>query len=394
MHVFFLEFVTQFGGAPRSTIEFAQRLSRHVPVTVIDPYGCCAEYAAAVRAADLDYRILNPDAKQVTIGKAGQPLQRAARLLAAGPDFWRLSRLAAETILREPGGVVLGNNAKSLLVAGVSPRLRHIPLLGYMRGWYTPDMLPPHARWIYARRCARLFAVSHATRAALACAGLDPAKIVVLHNPIDVEALRRRAAAPGTGQAPQTSRRPRILLPALLSRAKGQHVAVRAIHLLAQAGYDPELWLAGNVGPGEDATYVDELGRIARELGVGERIIWLGLHPNVPRLMAECDVVILPSHTEGLPRVVIEAMAMEKPVVATPVGGILDLILPGVTGHFSEVDDPASLARGIRTVLENKEAAAEMTAAAKRFVIANLTPETHTARALATLRSVATHDRD
>lgn len=388
MHVVFLEFVTQFGGAPRSTIEFAQRLSRHVPVTIVDPYGCCPEYAEAVRDAKLPYRVLNPVARSVTVGYAGRPVLRLARLMWALPNFGRLSHRAGDVIARQPDTIVLGNNAKSLLLAGLSPRLRHVPLVGYMRGWYTPDMLPPHARWLYSRRCSRLFAVSHATRAALACAGLDPAKITVLHNPIDIELLRRRANK-DAGDIPSSARRPRILLPALLSRAKGQHVAVRALDLLVKAGFDPELWLAGNVGPGEDSAYVDEVRRAADALGVAKRVVWLGLHPNVPRLMAECDVVILPSHTEGLPRVVIEAMAMGKPVVATPVGGILDLILPGITGLFSHVEDADSLSASIKTILERPTLASEMTAAAKKFVVTNLTPEIHTARALATLQAVA-----
>ena len=387
-HVVFIEYVTQFGGAPRSTLEFAQRLNKHVQVTIIDPYGCCAEYREAALRAGLNYLVLAPRNDNVTIGFKGQPIRRAIRLIGGLPHWLRLRRQAVRELIRLSPDVVIGNNTKSLMLVAVSLRLRNLPLVGYMRGWYTPDMLTLLGRWVYGQRCHGLFAVSRATQAGLVCSGLPQAKIHVLRNPIDVQEVRRAAEAAVSDPVPQTERTVKILLPATLSRGKGQHVAIRALRHLVDADKDAVLWLAGDVGPGEDHGYVSELRQLAASLGVASRVEWLGLHPNVPRLMIACDVVILPTYSEGLPRVVLEAMCLGRPVVASPSGGVMDLVLPGVTGLLAEVGDSAGLASCIRSFLEDATLRHEVTSTARRFVETQFLPEAHTARALTLLNGL------
>lgn len=387
-HVVFIEYVTQFGGAPRSTLEFAERLSKHIKVTIIDPYGCCLEYREAVLKSGINYRVLAPRFQNVTIGFKDQPVKRVVRLIAGMPHWWSLSRRAVREIIQLSPDVVIGNNVKSLMLVAASLRLRKLPLIGYMRGWYTPDMLPPLARWLYGQRCHGLFAVSRATQAALTCSGLSAAKIHLLHNPIDVQKVRRAADTATLRTVPQNGKAIKILLPATLSRGKGQHIAVRALRHLTDSGHDTELWLAGNVGPGEDEGYVYEVRELAVALNVEDRVIWLGLHQNVPQLIKACDVIILPTYSEGLPRVLLEAMCLGKPVVASPVGGVLDLVLPGITGLLASVGDPKNLAQCIRQLLNNDVPQQEMIKTAQKYVESQFLPEANTVRALGLLNDI------
>jgi glycosyltransferase involved in cell wall biosynthesis len=89
----------------------------------------------------------------------------------------------------------------------------------------------------------------------------------------------------------------------------------------------------------------------AAELGVTERIVFLGARDDIPVLLETCDVFALPSLNEGLPLTVLEAMAARRPVIATSVGGIPEVVLDGETGILVPPADPHALAVGIRSLL-------------------------------------------
>lgn len=84
-------------------------------------------------------------------------------------------------------------------------------------------------------------------------------------------------------------------------------------------------------------------------LGLGGRVHFLGpvAHPRTPQLLAACDVLALPSRREGLPNVLVEALATAMPVVATPVGGSAEVVVGGRTGWLVPPDQPARLAAAI-----------------------------------------------
>jgi glycosyltransferase involved in cell wall biosynthesis len=80
----------------------------------------------------------------------------------------------------------------------------------------------------------------------------------------------------------------------------------------------------------------------------------------VRSVLASCDLLVHPSHSEGFGAVLLEAMAAEKPVVATRCGGPEEIVHDGRTGYLVPVGDPPALAAAIRAVLSNPAAAAEM----------------------------------
>lgn len=104
------------------------------------------------------------------------------------------------------------------------------------------------------------------------------------------------------------------------------------------------------IGQGADR---DALERLARELGVDAQVTFLGSQPQpvVARWMAAADLLCLPSHAEGSPNVVVEALASGTPVVASRVGGIPDLVDDGVNGLLVPPGDPAALAAGLAAAL-------------------------------------------
>lgn len=117
------------------------------------------------------------------------------------------------------------------------------------------------------------------------------------------------------------------------------------------------------VGTGERRR---ELEGLAGRLGLGPGVRFLGSRSDVPRVLAAADAVVLTSKREGLPRVVLEAMAAGKPVVATNVRGSRTLVADGETGFLVQVGDVAGTARALCTLLADKELSRRMGEEARR----------------------------
>lgn len=97
------------------------------------------------------------------------------------------------------------------------------------------------------------------------------------------------------------------------------------------------------------------LRQLAVELKIADTVIFTGFRTDVPAVTAAIDVAVLPSAFEGMGRVVLEAMAAGKPVVASKVGGIPDLVHDGITGFLVPPNESEPLRTAIRTLLENRE---------------------------------------
>ncbi len=117
-----------------------------------------------------------------------------------------------------------------------------------------------------------------------------------------------------------------------------------------------------------DGTIRKELEAQSRKLGLGSRVHFTGWLDDVRDVLALCDVFVLPSRGEHFGRVLIEAMAMGKPVVATDGGGVPEVVRHGETGLLVPPGRPAALARAILTLLDDSACAASLGAAGRERV--------------------------
>jgi len=114
--------------------------------------------------------------------------------------------------------------------------------------------------------------------------------------------------------------------------------------------------------------WATELAGLARTLGVERLVHFLGHRPDVPELLAAMDVFVLPSHSEGMPNALLEAMAAGKPVVATRVGGSAEIIRDGENGLLVPPQAPGALASAIGRLRADPALAGLLGAAARRDV--------------------------
>lgn len=212
--------------------------------------------------------------------------------------------------------------------------------------------------------CDRIICVSGAVAERFPGAG---AKIQVIYNGVNTEDFR-----PGVSGAAFRARfgipveAPLLGYCGQLIEEKGLKVLLEAFKLVNREIPASRLVFAGR------GKLEEELKNIVKEAGLGKKVFFTGFTEEIPGFMSALDVFVLPTyHKEGFARVLLEAMACGKPVIATPVGGNAETIVDGVTGFFFPARDHGALAAKLLALLTDKGLAARIGQAGRHRVVNN-----------------------
>lgn len=205
--------------------------------------------------------------------------------------------------------------------------------------------------------------------------GVPPERLVTIPRGADLavfdpaQATERRVVALAEGWAVAEEPRPILLCPARLTRWKGQAVLLEAVARLRAAGGPPvHLVLAGGDAEGP---FAQELLRRAGALGLGPDLRMPGHVADMPAAYRLATLVLCPSvQPEAFGRTAAEAQAMERPVIASDLGGARETVAPGETGWLVPPGDPAALAQAIGAALALPPAARAAMGAAGRARVA------------------------
>jgi glycosyltransferase involved in cell wall biosynthesis len=225
----------------------------------------------------------------------------------------------------------------------------------------------PYARWLYNRAVDVVIAISEGVRAALVRAGVRNERIRVVPSGIDAAAMRAGSAAGDAhrrawGIAPDDVL---ILTLGALERRKGHAVLLTAARQLA-AGH-PRLRYVFCGSGGEEAA----LRRLAEPLGAS--VVFAGQQTDVPGSLAAAQIVVMPSLKEGLGVAALEAMAAARPVVASRVGGLAEVVADGESGLLVAPGDPVALAAALASLAADPAACRRLGAAGQARVLARYT---------------------
>ena len=195
-----------------------------------------------------------------------------------------------------------------------------------------------------ARLCGRLVAVSDATRLAFERQGFPSRLLETVHNGVDAAALR---AAPSVGLRAELGIPNGDFLLAHVGRlapVKGQRELIGALRGLGRDDVHVIFF-------GRDVEQGGAFGAELERLAEGLNVRWAGFRADAAAALGEADALVLPSWIEGLPLVVLEAMAQAKPVVATAVGGTPEAVVDGTTGLLVQPHDVPALAAALERLL-------------------------------------------
>ncbi len=206
-----------------------------------------------------------------------------------------------------------------------------------------------------------VIAVSSSVAEYIATTGhLEGPKIAVVYYGIDdvgessPDAIDRTRADLGVDQSV-----PLVLCVARLDPQKDHETLFRAWKDVTARIQSARLLLVGGTQLGGEE-YVEGLERLTAALGIGDTVIFTGVRGDVGDLMAACDVFAMSSRWEGVGLVFLEAMRARRPVVATRVGGIPEVVVDGKTGYLVDAGDPAGLASSLVKLIEDRETARTM----------------------------------
>ena len=337
------DIVTHLGGAQRSTAEFMQRIADHVEVSYVDAYGDCPEHSHWLDRMAIQRHVLLPDAKHTTIGHKGRPFARALKILLSTRELLKVRKRLRNHLQSEQPDVILVISPKSLrLLMSLGSnrpgklvywcRTGHIPAIIMQKGW--------------DRRVDDFWCLSRTVRQNSIDQGAPADKLTVVPNVIEVDKMREQASSPLDTPLPDADKPIRMAVIATLLKTKGQDCAIRALARVVQAGHDAVLYLAGDCARDGNAFQL-ELEQLAVSLGVRDRVHLLGWRKDVPQIITNSTHMVLPTHSEGMPRAVMEAMAQNVPVISTPVGSIPEMLNDGQGGWLFDIDDDQTLANAV-----------------------------------------------
>jgi glycosyltransferase involved in cell wall biosynthesis len=347
MKILFLDQTGKLGGAELSLLALATAFRDRCLVAVFAD----GPFPEALAARQIPVQVL--------MGR-GLKGNKNAGLISAISSIGALLPLVAQTVkLARQYDVIYANTQKALVVGAIAAFITRRPLVYHLRdilslAHFSAINLAV-ATW-FANRSVVVIANSQATKAAFVAAGGKAALVQVIYNGFDVaDYAVQPTQISQLRQAWGWSDKFVVGHFSRLSPWKGQHILLEALAQL------PENVVAVFVGAalfGEDV-YVQQLQRQVVDLGLTDRVQFLGFRPDIPALMGACDVV---AHTstaaEPFGRVIVEAMLCQTPIVAAAAGGAAELVQHGETGWLTAPGNVAALS----AMLNDCQATPEQTA--------------------------------
>ena len=282
------------------------------------------------------------------------------------PQAWRIVRERKATVLQSHG-------YKPATLGWLFKHLTGLPWVAFAHGYTSENrrmaVYNSFDRWLL-RRADRVVAVSEATARLLEAAGVPKERIRVIHNAVEISdptnqvdgSIFRRLCGAEAGD---------LLVGVIgrLSPEKGQELFLCAFSkVLLQV---PRA-RAVLVGDGQER---DRLQSDAKALGIDDRVTFAGFQENMPAVYAALDLVVMPSLSEGLPNVLLEAMAYRKAVVATRVGGVPEVMTEGLSRLLVPSGDAAALAASMTMTLKDPALRAAIARDGERHVRDAFSPE-------------------
>jgi glycosyltransferase involved in cell wall biosynthesis len=333
MNLVHLTSSTFFGGPERQMLGLAEALPDWVRTTFISfaEGGRCESFLKEVRSRGFDAIALKQD----------YPKLRATL------------RELTHAVRRCQGALLLCHGYKANILGRVAARRLGVPAVAVSRGWTGENRKVRAYEWLDRRH---LRFVDHVVSVSAGQAekvrrwcGIPEERFTVIRN-----SARR---APVENHRPDSRRRLQQLF-----RKPPVKVIVAAGRLSPEKGFGVLVEAAGSILRDDPTAGIVLFGegvlrqgleRQVAELGLADRFILPGFRTDLESLISAADVVVLPSFTEGLPNVALEASAAGVPVVATAVGGTPEVVTDGETGFLVPPGDSAALAGKVSLLLQN-----------------------------------------
>ena len=252
--------------------------------------------------------------------------------------------------------IIHTDSSTETFYAGIAAWIMHIPLIWHIRvsvnEWFMDRFL--------SMFCVRLILVANAIRSRFKWLE-KTGKIVVVYNGIDLDEFDSFPSTSSMRHEWGVDKNT-VLLGCIgrIERTKGQEYLIAAMQHITNA----KLILVGS----EDKKYLKRLTQLCEKFKVSQHIIFVGYRKDIPRFLKEIDIVVFPTLSEGFSRVILEAMAAAKPVIATDIAGNPEAVTDGITGYIVPAKNIAALTTRIRDLATDKAKRKKMGQAGRKRI--------------------------
>lgn len=262
--------------------------------------------------------------------------------------------------------IIYNRDSKADIIGGIAARLARVPVIWHVRDRIESDYLPAPVVTLFRRLCrvvptyviANSTATLHTLRlpqyrlTATVYSGVDQKRIQVVHDGVDSGKARHKPNAPSSSRV--------IGIVGRLSPWKGQHIFLQMAAAVHARFPDALFQICGSAMFGEEA-YEAELRAQAQHLGLEDCVEFLGFRADVFAVVEGLNILVHASTTgEPFGQVIIEGMALGKPVVATNGGGVPEIVVEGVTGYLVPMNDADAMTNAVLDLLQDPDRAQAM----------------------------------
>lgn len=328
---------------------------------VVAPFD--TELSEHVRALGAEWIVVPPPASINRYG--GQVLRESlwARLRSS-IDLLRYNMRIRRLIREQRIDLVYCDGIRSMMFTGLGGLLARVPRVMYMNGQFDNPLLDRIGMML----ATRLLFICEANRddryPEMIRRYAD--KIGIVGYGLDLDDIRQaEARGPAVGGVRAGLG---IACVGQLYEPKGVHWLIEAFGRVAPKYPDATLYLIGDPVVREHEPYVDELRSQIARLGLDDRVVFTGWRDDALAVVSRLDILVHPSRSEGFGRAVLEAMALGKPVIASAVGGLRELVDHGHNGYLVKVGDVYAIANHLDALLGNETLRRRLGAAARDTV--------------------------
>ncbi len=338
-----------FGGAERQAIYHMKLLPRY-GIDVVPLVGPGKLVVEQLKAQGID----NIEFSESIIEEYGRPYHtnEYTHYLASNVGTWVVAQQVLHHIVKAAHiDVIFASRATGWIMVGLLSRILNIPQV------WRVGARPVHKAEISV---LRLFSsLSNPSAMICNCKAVERsvkraihAPSWVIYNGVDTERFDPHSVKPmQPAELGMSTRKPVIVgVAARPAPGKGLENLAHALKLIDKSPEEVKVIIAGDYG------WRNYYTRFFNEQGLGDQVVLIGHVQKVSRFLRSCDIVVLPSEKnsqEGLPNAILEAMAMERPVIGTHAGGMKEAIVDGKTGFLVSSGNPHQLAQALQKLTES-----------------------------------------
>ena len=263
--------------------------------------------------------------------------------------------------------IIHANSSRCIMYAGPSGKVSGVPVVWHVRVTDTDPILDRFLTML----SDRIIVNSQAVLKRFSFVK-DQSSIALVYNGVDLKKFAPSVSGESIRKEYSIDRDEKIVtIIGRLDGLKGHRYFLEAASRVLDGSRKVRFLIVG------DGMVREELEVLSRKLDVARSVIFCGQRNDVPEILAASDVVVSASLKEGFGRVIIEAMAMTKPVIATSVGGVPEIVQDGESGILVQPEDCQGLASAMISVIDNAEIALKLAVGGEKRARENFSLEKH-----------------